>query len=57
MFTKTTVDNKNNLNTENTSRDKFNIYREAVQNGEYITFEYDGNIERKSRLREKLRNI
>jgi len=71
------MDNENNLNTENISKDKyekvnkiehienetlqgkkeFNIYREAVQIGEYIAFEYDGNSEKKSRLKEKLRNI
>ena len=71
------MDNENNLNTENISKDKyekvnetehienktlqgkkeFNIYREAVQNGDYIVFEYDGNSEKKSRLKEKLRNI
>lgn len=72
-----TMNNKNNLNTENILKDKyekvneteytdnktlqgkkeFNVYREAVQIGEYIAFEYDGNSEKRSRLKEKLRNI
>jgi hypothetical protein len=72
-----TINNKNDLNTKNILKDKyekvneiehidnktlqgkkeFNIYREAEQIGEHIAFEYDGNSEKRSRLKEKLRNI
>ena len=34
-----------------------NIYREAEQIGEHITFEYDINSEKRSQFIEKLRNL
>lgn len=46
------IDNNTFLNKNET-----NVFREAEQDGQYVAFEYDGKNERRSKLRELLRDL